>query len=73
VYGYLSLYTCMLSQQRNSSTDCKSAQYCTTTGHPYHSPKLYPGPCSSVGMPEGQTHRWPWPITFRLSYASRKM
>ena len=26
-------------------------------GTPYHSPKLHPGPCSSVGMRRGQTHR----------------
>jgi len=37
-------------QQRNLCTDYKSAQQCTTRGHPYHSPKLHPGPCSSVGM-----------------------
>jgi len=31
-----------------------------TEGIPYHSPKLHPGPCSSVGMRRGtdrQTHR----------------
>jgi len=33
-------------------------------GTPYHSPKLYPGPCSSVGMRRGtdrqtHTHRRP--------------
>jgi len=34
-------------------------------GTPYHSPKLHPGPCSSVGMRRGTdtyTHKWPWPI-----------
>jgi len=34
-------------------------------GTPYHSPKLQPGPCSSVGMWQGtdrQTHRCMWPI-----------
>jgi len=34
-------------------------------GTPYHSSKLYPDPCSSVGMRRGtarQTHRRPWPI-----------
>jgi len=34
--------------------DCKSAQWCTTRGHPYHSPKLHPGPCSSMGMRRGK-------------------
>jgi len=43
----------MLSQQRNSYTDCKSAQQCTTRGHPLPFPKLHPGPCSSVGMRRG--------------------
>ena len=33
--------------------DCKSAQQCTTRWHPYHSSKLHPGPCSSVGMRRG--------------------
>jgi len=27
-------------------------QQCTR-GHPHHSPKLHPGPCSSVGMRRG--------------------
>ena len=34
-------------------------------GTPYHSPKLHPGPCSSVGMQRGtdrQADTWPWPI-----------
>ena len=34
-------------------------------GTRYHSPKLHPGPYSSVGMrrgPDRQTHRRPWPI-----------
>ena len=52
----LSLHTCMLSQQRKPCTDSKSVQYCTTTGHPYHSPKLHPGSCSSVWMRQ-QTDR----------------
>jgi len=37
---------------------------------PYHSPKLHPGPSSSVGMGQGtdrhadkQTHRRPWPAS----------
>jgi len=29
---------------------CKSAQQCTTKGHPLPFPKLHPGLCSSVGM-----------------------
>ena len=43
----------MLPQQRNLCPDCKSAQQCTTRGHPLPFPKLHPGPCNSVGM---QTH-----------------
>jgi len=46
-----------------------------TKGHPYHSFKLHPGPCSSVGMRrltdthrDGQTHRHAWPI-----YISRRL
>jgi len=38
-------------------------------GTPYHSPKLHPGPCSSVGMrwkTDRQTHRCPWPIHILL-------
>ena len=31
-------------------SDCKSAKYCTTRGHPLPLPKLHPGPCNSVGM-----------------------
>jgi len=38
----------MLPQQRNPCTDCKSAQQ--LGGIPYHSAKLHPGPCYSVGM-----------------------
>jgi len=34
----------MLPSQRNPCTDCKSAQWCTTRGIPYQSPKLHPGP-----------------------------
>jgi len=31
-------------------------------GTPYHSPKLYPGPCSSVGMRRGtDRHKDRWP------------
>ena len=48
----------MFPQQRNSCTDCKSAQYCTARGHPLPFPKLYPGPCNSVGMrPRTDTQR----------------
>jgi len=43
--------------QRSPCTDCKSAQQCTTRGHPYHSPKLHPGPYNSVGMrPQTDRH-----------------
>jgi len=68
----------MLSQQRNPCTDCKCAQQCTTRGHPYHSPKLHMGPCSSVGMQWGtrQTlrHRQPWPLYISpLLYLTRNV
>jgi len=33
-----SAFGTMLSWQRSPCTDCKSAQQCTTRGHPYHSP-----------------------------------
>jgi len=33
----------MLSRQRNPSTDCKSAQQCTTRGHPLLFPWLTSG------------------------------
>ena len=33
----------MLPQQRNPCTDCKSAQQCTATDTPYHSPKSHQG------------------------------
>jgi len=60
-------------------TDCKSAQYCTTRGHPHHYPKLHPGPCSSVDMrpwtdtdrqrdTDARDHN-----TFCIVYDSRKM
>ena len=49
-----------MSQQRNLCTDCKSTQQLQnymapyvvikSEGTPYHSPKLHPGPSSSVGM-----------------------
>ena len=31
----------------------QTAQLCTTRGHPYHSPKLHLGLCSSMGMWQG--------------------
>jgi len=43
----------ILSWQCNPCTDCKSAQQCTTTGHPLPFPHLHLGPCSSVGMRRG--------------------
>jgi len=33
----------MLSQQRNSCTDCKSVQQCTTRGHPLPFPPVTSG------------------------------
>jgi len=49
----------MLPQQRNPCTDCKSASSAQVggTGIPYHSAKLHPGPCNSVGMRPRQIHR----------------
>ena len=45
----------------NPCTDCKSAQYCTTRGHPVQLPQLTSaGPCKSVSMrprKDRQTHR----------------
>jgi len=74
-YKAISLHTCMLSQQPNLCTDCKSTQYCTTRGHPYHSPKLHPGPCSSVGMQRGTDRHTDISghYTFCLGYASHEM
>jgi len=40
----------MLSQQQNPCTDSKSAQQCTTKGHPLSFPQVTFGLCSSVGM-----------------------
>jgi len=65
----------MLSQQRNPCTDSKSAQQCTTTGHPYLSSKLDPGLCSSLRRRRG-TDRHTYARRrdqFRLGYASREM
>jgi len=67
----------MLPYQRNPYADCKTAQQCTTRGHPLPFSELHPGPCSSVGM---------WPrterqdtqtdahdhYTFRVVYDSRE-
>jgi len=37
--------------------DCKSAQWWSVGGIPYHSPNLHLGPCNSVGMrPRTDTH-----------------
>ena len=66
----------VVSQQRNPCTDCKSAQWCTSRGQPsYHSPKLHPGPCSSVGMRRGADRHTDGrgQYTFCLGYASREM
>ena len=54
----------------------KSVQLCTTRGHPYRSPKLQPGPYSSVGTWRGTSDRHTDgrdQYTFRLGYASREM
>jgi len=50
VYSLTFRVRVMLPKQRKPCTNCKSAQHCTTRGIPYHSPKLHPGPCNSVGM-----------------------
>jgi len=47
-------------------------------GTPYHSPKLHPGPCSSMGMRRGTDRQRDTQTTvtnnaFRLGYASREM
>jgi len=34
------------TETRHRASTSTSAQQCTTTGHPYHSPNLHPGPCS---------------------------
>jgi len=48
----------MLSQQRNPCSDCKSANSAQLGGTPYHSSKLHPGLCSSMGMrPQTDTER----------------
>jgi len=86
VYKAITLHTCMSSRQRNPCTDCKSAQYCTTRGHPLPLPKLHPSPCSivwecAVGQTDGltyrqthrQTHKRPWPMYISLCCASREM
>ena len=60
-----------------------SAQYCTTRGTPYHSPKLHPGPYSSIGMWRGidrgidtqtltETYRRLLSNTFRLAMPNAK-
>jgi len=50
--------------------DCKFAQWCTTRGHPYRSPKLHPGSSRSVGMRRGtdrHTDRRPWLTTIHYA------
>ena len=60
-------FAAMFSLQRNPCTDCKSAQLCTTRGHPRPFPKLHPGRALRQ-CGEGQTHRQVWPI-----YISRRL
>jgi len=48
-----------LADISHSALCCHSNE--TLEGTPYHSPKLHPGPCSSVGMRRG-TDRQPWPV-----------
>jgi len=40
----------MFPQQSNPCPDCKSAHSAQLGGIPYHSSKLHPGLCNSVGM-----------------------
>jgi len=67
----------MLPQQRNPCTDCKSDNSAQLEDTPYYSPKLHPGPCSSVWeCGEGQTDRHTddrGQYTLRFGYASGEM
>jgi len=69
VQGYKLTYVFVVSNEIRApiANPPKSAQLDCT---PYYSPKLHPGPCSSVGMRRGtrdrqtdtETRRQPWPI-----------
>jgi len=51
VYRAISLYTCMLSPGNETRAPiANSPNIAQLEGTPYHSPKLHPGPCDSVGM-----------------------
>jgi len=41
--------------------------------HPYHSPKLHLGPCSSMGMRQGTDTRMGDQYTFRIVHDSHEM
>jgi len=43
----------MMSYQQNPFTNCKSAQWCTRRGHPYHSPSYI---AVSTVLWDRQTH-----------------
>jgi len=76
-YKAISLHACMLSQQRNPCTDCKSAQYCTTRWHPHTIPPSYIQVRAVMWeCGEGQTDRHTdgrGHYIFRLGVVSRKM
>jgi len=67
----------MLPWQCNPSADCKSDNSAQLGGIPYHSPKLHPGTCNSVGMrprtdTDGHTDAGDH-NTYRVVYYSREM
>jgi len=80
VYKAISLYTCVCCHSNETCAPIANPpNNAQLTRTPYHSSKLHPGPCSSVGMRRGtdrQTHRHTdgrRQYTFRLGYASREM
>jgi len=51
VYRAISLHTCMLRPGNETRAPiANSPNIAQLEGTPYHSPKLHPGPCGSVGM-----------------------
>jgi len=74
-FSSISIYVCCHSNETRApiANPANSAQL---EGTPYHSPKLHPGPCNSVGMrrrTDAQTHIDGNVLyTFRLVYTSCK-